>query len=130
VFSHLKGTGHWYSGNWELLGDLFGGFQYHPDRAYLAGVTPILRYEFATGTRFVPFIDLGAGATLTDIRDGDLSTKFEFNLQYGFGTHYFLRDDLALTAQYRFIHLSNAGISSPNLGVNNNTVYLGLSWFF
>lgn len=130
TFSDVQGKEHWYRGNWELAGELFGGMQYHPDHAYLVGVAPLLRYNFATGTRFVPFFNLGAGVTSTDIRDGDLSTKFEFNLQYGIGTHYFLKDNLALTLQYRFIHLSNAGLSSPNLGVNNNTITIGLSWFF
>jgi lipid A 3-O-deacylase len=73
---------------------------------------------------------VGAGATATDIRNGDLSTTFEFNLQAGVGTAFFLQKDLAATFQYRFIHLSNAGIQFPNLGVNNSTFLLRLSWFF
>ena len=117
-------------GNWELLADLFGGYQFHPEGVYFAGLSPHLRYNFATRTRFVPFVDVGAGATATDIREPDLSTTFEFNLQGGGGTHYFLRDDLALTFQWRFIHLSNAGIKYTNLGVNNSTFLLGLSWFW
>ena len=130
VFSEVQGKGHWYQGNFELLGDLFGGMQFHPEHAYLVGMAPILRYDFATGTRFVPFVDIGGGVTSTDIRNPDLSTPFEFNLQLGGGTHYFLRENLALTVQYRFIHLSNAGISSPNLGVNTSTIFAGVSWFF
>ena len=130
IFSDVVGKGHWYRGNWELLADLFGGYQFSPEGAYFVGLSPHIRYNFATGSRFIPFIDFGAGATATDIREPDLSTTFEFNLQGGGGLHYFLREDLALTFQWRFIHFSNAGIKFPNTGVNNSTFLLGLSWFW
>lgn len=130
MLSDVRAEDHWYRGNWELMGDLFGGFQYHPDHAYVFGGAPLLRYNFATGTRWVPFINAGAGVTGTDIRDGDLSTKFEFNLQFGGGVRYFLKDNLSVDLQYRFIHLSNAGMDVPNLGVNSSTLMLGGSWFF
>ncbi|HEY5909567.1 MAG TPA: acyloxyacyl hydrolase [Verrucomicrobiae bacterium] len=130
MLSGVVAKDHWYRGNWELLRDLFGGFQYYPDHAFVVGAAPILRYNLATGTRWVPFFSLGGGVVGTDIRDGDLSTKFEFNLQGGPGVHYFLKENLSLTFQYRFIHISNAGLSSPNLGVNSNTLMAGLTWFF
>jgi opacity protein-like surface antigen len=130
VLSDVVADEHWYRGNWELLGEVFGGEQFHPETAYFVGGGPHLRYNFATGRRWMPFVDVGAGATATDIRDGDISTTFEFNLQGGAGVHYFLRDNLALTAQARFIHFSNAGLRFPNLGVNTLTGLLGVSWFF
>jgi len=130
VLSEVVAKDQWYRGNWELIGDVFGGFQFSPDHAYVAGAAPLLRYNIATGTRWVPFVEAGAGVTSTDIRDGDLSTKFEFNLQAGLGVHYFLKDNWSLTMQWRLIHLSNAGLSSPNLGVNSSTLMLGSSWLF
>ncbi len=130
IFTDLVGAGHWYQGNGELLGQVFGGEQFHPDHAYFVGVAPHLRYNLATGTRFVPFADVGAGATATDIRNGDLSTPFEFNLQGGLGLRYFVLDNLALTFQWRYIHFSNAGMKVPNLGVNNSTFLLGMAWMY
>jgi lipid A 3-O-deacylase len=130
IVSDVVAKDHWYRGNFEVLGDLFGGFQFHPEHAFIVGAAPMLRYNFATGTRIVPFFGLGAGVVATDIRDGDLSTTFEFNLQCGPGVHLFLSEKIAATIQYRFIHLSNAGIDIPNLGVNSNTFMLGLSCFF
>lgn len=130
VFTDVVADDHWYRGNWELIGEVFGGVQYRPDEAYFVGGGPHLRYDFAPGHRWVPFLDLGAGATATDIRSGDISTTFEFNLQAGAGAHYFFRDNLALTFQARFIHFSNAGIKFPNLGVNTLTGLIGVSWFF
>jgi len=130
MFSGVVAKDHWYQGNWELVGNMFGGIQYTPNHAYLYGVAPLLRYNFVTGTRWVPFFNAGAGVTGTNIRDGDLSNKFEFNLQIGAGVRYFFRDNLALNVQYRFLHLSDAGITSPNLGVNDSNIMLGASWFF
>jgi lipid A 3-O-deacylase len=130
MVSDVVGQGHWYRGNWEILGQLFGGFQFYPDTAYVISGGPLFRYNFATGSRWMPYLEVGAGIAATDIRNGDLSTTFEFNLQAGAGLHYFLKDDLALTFQYRFIHLSNAGLEFPNTGVNNSTFLLGVSWFF
>lgn len=116
----------------SLEGRLEGwaGAQYDPENACLLGFTPALRYNLATGTRWMPFLDGGAGVLITDIGMPDLSTTFEFNLQIGTGTYYFLKDDLALTLEYRFLHMSNANIDTPNVGVNCHVIYLGLSRFF
>jgi lipid A 3-O-deacylase len=130
MLSNPVGEGHWYHGNWELLVSVFGGEQYKTDHAFLAGGGPHLRYDFANGTRAVPFIDVGAGVTATDIRGGDLSTTFEFNLQAGLGVHLLITDNLAATVQGRLIHISNAGIDYPNLGANSITFLAGLTWFF
>ena len=130
VISGVKATNHWYRGNWELVGELFGGGQVNPTSAYLIGLTPFIRYDFATGTRWVPFVEAGAGVTATDIGKPDLGTTFEFNLQAGVGVHYFLREYLAVTLQYRYMHFSDANIGTPNLGVNSNAVLAGISWWF
>lgn len=124
------GKDQWYRGNWELLGELFAGGQINPGNAYVVGLTPLLRYNFATGTRWVPFIDAGAGVTLTDIGPPDLSTRFQFNTQAGVGVRRFITRHSALTLQYRFFHISNAGIDDPNHGVNTSMFYAGISWFF
>jgi hypothetical protein len=130
VFTDVVGLDHWYRGNWELVAETFGGVQFHPNAAYLVGLGPHLRYNFAPGHRWIPFLDLGAGGTLTDIQSGDLSTTFEFNLNAAVGAHYFLRDDLGLSFECRFTHLSNAGLDYPNLGVNTVTFLFGLSFYF
>jgi lipid A 3-O-deacylase len=120
----------WYRGNCEVMGEFFGGVQFYPHKAYVFGLAPVLRYNFATGSRWVPFVDAGAGVTATDIRGRDLSTTFEFNLQGGAGVNYFWRRDRAVTLQYRFLHISNAALDLPNLGVNVSLFSLGVSCFF
>ena len=125
------GGDHWYAGNWEFIEDLFGGWQYNaPVGRYLIGETTMLRYNFVTGTRWVPFMDAGVGGSLTDIGHPDLGTPGEFNEQIGPGISYFWRENSALTLQYRYMHNSNAGIKTPNQGLNENIFYLGMSWYF
>jgi opacity protein-like surface antigen len=130
VLTDPVGTDHWYRGNWELKFDIFGGAQYYPDDRYVVGGGPILRYDFATSRFCVPFIEAGLGLAGTSIRDGDLSTSFEFNLQCGVGAHLFVTENVALTLEYRFLHISNAGIDSPNQGVNESTGLVGVTFFF
>jgi lipid A 3-O-deacylase len=126
----VEGTGHWYSGNWEFRGELFSGGQFSPTADWLVGITPHLRYNFATGTRWIPFIDAGAGVSATSIGPPDLSHVFEFNLQAGTGVRWFIRDNVALSFEVRYLHMSCAGINRPNLGLNNVNGMVGISWFF
>ena len=126
----VLGGGHWYRGNFEYRIELFGGAQYSPSSEWLVGFTPHLRYNFATGTRWIPFFDAGAGVTATGIQHPDLGGTFEFNLQPAIGVHWFVRDHLALTGEVKYLHMSCAGIDRPNLGLNDVTGMIGLTWFF
>ena len=130
MLSHTRGEGHWYRGNFEVRFELFTGAQFSPSTEWLVGLTPHLRYNFAAGTRWMPFVDGGAGVTATSIGSPDLSGTFEFNEQLGTGIHWFLKDNVALTLESRYIHWSCAGISKPNLGLNGVTGMLGLTLFF
>lgn len=130
MLSHTVAKDHFYRGNWELRFELFGGSQFAPTSDWVIGIAPHLRYDFATGTRFIPYIDFGAGVSATSISPPDLSNTFEFNLQATAGTYWFLRDNLALNLEVRYFHMSCAGISSPNLGLNGVLGMLGLTFFF
>lgn len=126
----VKAQNKWYQGNWEVMEELLGGAQAYPSVRYVAGETTVLRYNFATGTRWVPFLDGGAGVLGTDIGRPDLGSVFEFNEQGGPGVNYFWRKNSALTFQYRYTHISNAGIKKPNEGVNEHMLYAGITWYF
>jgi lipid A 3-O-deacylase len=130
MLSSVKGEGHWYRGNWELRGELFGGTQFSPTDEWLAGITPHLRYNFATGTHWMPYVDLGAGVSATSIGPPDLSHTFEFNLQAATGIRWFISNNVALNVEACYLHMSCAGINTPNLGLNNLNGMVGVSWFF
>jgi hypothetical protein len=59
-----------------------------------------------------------------------LSGTFEFNLQGGVGVQWFLKDKIAISLEARYIHLSCASITKPNLGLNGVSGMLGLTYFF
>ena len=79
----MKGANQGYRGNSEFRAELFGGTQFNADTRWVLGLTPHLRYSFATGTRCIAFVEIGAGVTLTHIRKPDLGGAFQFNLQGG-----------------------------------------------
>jgi opacity protein-like surface antigen len=130
MLTGLLGEGHWYCGNLEIRAELFTGAQFSPETEWLVGLTPHLRYHFATGTRWVPFFDAGAGVTATGIGPPDLSGTFEFNLQAGGGVEWFIKDNLALSLEARYVHWSCGGINQPNLGLNGITGLFGVTFFF
>jgi lipid A 3-O-deacylase len=130
MLGKTEGEGHWYRGNWELRGELISGGQFSPTSDWLVGITPHVRYNFATGTRWLPYVDLGAGVSATSIGPPDLSHYFEFNLQAATGVRWFVRDNVALGIEARYLHMSCADIHTPNLGLNNVNGMLSISWFF
>jgi lipid A 3-O-deacylase len=130
MWGHVMGDGHWYHGNWEVRAEVFGAAQFSPNDVPVGGIAPHIRYNLATGSRWVPFVDLGAGVSASGIGPPDNSGTFEFNLQANVGTHFFLRDDLALTVETGLLHLSCAGIHDPNQGVNTIKGLFGVTWFY
>src|SRR5271169_3690398 len=93
-----------------------------------AGVNPLffsLRYD--QGQRLVPFVEGGEGVLYTDLRGERLGTRFQFSSQGGAGLHWFFSQTKALTIGWRIRHISNAGISHPNRGLNTNFFEIGLS---
>lgn len=130
MLTDILSPGTWRSGALELRGEVFAGAQFQPNLAYITGLAPILRYNFVRPSKFVPFLEFGAGLAATDMDRPDLSTVFNFNLQGGGGVQYWFRPRTAVTLQYKFLHISNARIDTPDRGVNLNTFLLGVAWRF
>lgn len=130
ILDNTMGQGHWYGGNFEFRAELFGGVQFSPRGEWLVGLTPHLRYDFATGTRWVPYVDVGAGISGTSIRGPDLGGPFQFNLGAAVGLERFVADNVAVTLQAGYLHMSSAGIYEPNTGVNCITGMVGVGFFF
>jgi lipid A 3-O-deacylase len=84
------------------------------------GVTPVFRLSYDKLDRVLPYLEAGIGVHLlshtVNSEKIKLSTAFQFGDQIGaglrFGPHY--QYDLS----YRFQHLSNASIKTPNDGAN------------
>ncbi len=100
-----------------------------PDDAFFAGLGLVGRYHFLSLGRFVPFVEVGAYAGGTDLDVVEIDSDFSFMLQGGLGASYFIADDVAVYAGYRWTHLSNGGIESPNRGIEAHTGVAGVSFY-
>jgi hypothetical protein len=88
------------------------------------------KHNFITGTRCVPFVELGNGVSMNQWGLHECQSDFEFISQVGFGIQYFCNDNWALILEARYHHMSNAGMTSPNPGLNNVMGTLGVTRFF
>lgn len=127
--SELQGRDSWYRGAWEFMIEGQLTLQAEPEIGHAGGGTLNFRYNFLSYQRFVPFVGFGAGLAGTDFDLDSASDGFNFVLQGGLGTHWFLSDRTALTAEARWNHFSNAYTRSPNAGVNTALFLFGMTLF-
>jgi opacity protein-like surface antigen len=88
-----------------------------------------LRYDFLSWQRVVPYFGVGAGILSVEY---DLDTQADglnFALFGEAGAHLLLAPRLALTGGYRLMHVSNARIATPNLGVDTSFGVVGVTVF-
>ncbi len=112
------------------------------DEPFFAGITNpngnievgnnfLLKVGFLPETsRVQPYLKGGVGLLYMSQHTLNQGSQFNFNEYAGFGIHFFLKKNIALTVEYRFRHLSNTGIKHPNHGINSNFGILGLSYIF
>jgi hypothetical protein len=118
-------------GNWEGVAELFGGGFYRGHGTGIAGLTLWSRYNFVPRDwRLTPYAQVGLGLGWADKDKKIFGSVFGFNLDAAVGTRIFLQPRLALTAEYRFQHISNANIAPHNLGINAHGPMVGCSWLF
>jgi len=130
VLTDPLGTG-WWQGNVEfLVQPVFARFT-QPFAAEAAGGSFLLKYNFLSFGRWVPFWDVGVGMIWTNLapRIPEQSTQFEFVLETGPGVHYFVTDRITWTMGVRLHHISNSNLGDRNTGINGVLPYIGLSFF-
>jgi lipid A 3-O-deacylase len=98
--------------------------------AFWAGLSAQGKWHFLSLGRFVPYIEVGAGAGGTDLRAIEIDSTFAFVLSAGVGASFFVTDQAAIYAGYRLVHVSNGHTSRLNRGFEADTGLLGFSYFF
>lgn len=113
----------------ELVNEGIFGNAVHPG-GRLTGYTLLFRLDGRNFGRAVPFLDLGAGVqhTTLEARVPELTGRLQFSPQGGVGIQYFFHSDRALVLEYRYMHMSNAGLAHPNPGFNASMLSLGFRW--
>jgi opacity protein-like surface antigen len=76
-----------------------------------------------------PYIFAGGGILYADLGLPGMGNRLDFSYQGGAGIHYFIGRDLALLAEYRYHHVSNAGTARPNEPLNSSKFLIGVSFY-
>jgi len=142
-------TGVWNVGaryGWVLTdavgpGPLRGRFEYAVDvvpvfvltqrngTAYGFGLNPFaLKWNFAGRRNVTPYVELGGGTLFSNTQVPAGTSRVNFTTSGALGLH-FLRSKYNWSAEVRFMHISNAGLTSPNPGINTIQVRLGFGRF-
>jgi hypothetical protein len=130
VLTHPHGPG-FLRGRFEYAVDavpIFLVFQ-PTGAAYGFGLNPLgLKWNLDAGRRVVPYFELGGGTLFTNHEVPAGTSKVNFTSGGAFGMH-FLRRKYNWSVEVRYMHISNAGLSTPNPGINTLQVRLGLGRF-
>ena len=142
-------TGIWNLGlryGWVLLdshgpGFLRGRFEYAIDAvplylifqpantAYGVGVNPLnLKWNFERHGLVIPYAELSGGLLITNHQVPPHTSTVNFTPSAAFGAH-FLSERFAWTLEARYLHISDAGLSRLNPGINTFEVRIGVGKF-
>jgi lipid A 3-O-deacylase len=96
--------------------------------AYLAGVTPLFIYNFKNYEKLIPYVIAGVGIVATNLSAEGFGGDWGFTPQVGIGFRYAINDDQFIRFSYRYHHISNAGLKSPNKSLDSNYFFIGYSF--
>lgn len=101
---------------------------------YMYGITPLGRYNFVQpNAKWVPYFQGGVGIIYTDAykdkSQNVIGQAFGFTPQFGVGLQYFAGKAWSIDLEGKLEHISNAGMSSRNEGVNGGGIFLGVTCF-
>lgn len=126
----------------HLPGFLRGRFEYAVDAvplflifqpantAYGVGFDPLgLKWNFERHGRFSPYLELTGGTVFTNHNVPSGTNTVNFMDQAALGTH-ILGAKYNVSLELRYMHVSNAGLATPNPGLNTVQVRLGIGKFF
>jgi hypothetical protein len=104
---------------------LFSHF-YETNSAMELGGGPLLRYRLVRDW-VQPYAEVGVGMLYNDLKTFSLSSRVLFSVCGAVGVQVPLGDRFGVTAGYRFRHISNAGQSHTNPGLNSTLFAVGVS---
>jgi hypothetical protein len=97
--------------------------------SYGVGLNPFA-FKWALDTRrsVVPYFEIGGGTLFTNTKVPEGTSRINFTSGAALGLH-FLRAKHNISAEVRYMHISNAGLASPNPGINTIQLRLGFGAF-
>ncbi len=121
-------------GNFEWSADLIPFYyvwQPGPAKnAFGEGFNPLnLKWNFTSSSRVVPFLERGGGVLFTNQVVPVNTSRVNFLTHAALGFQFFNNERRAIMANLQYQHISNAGLTVPNPGVNTLQFQLGVNWF-
>jgi hypothetical protein len=121
-------------GNFEWSADLIPVYYiWQPapaQNAYAAGFNPVnLKWNFTHCARTIPYLELGGGVLFSNHAVPLNTSHVNFLPHATLGFQFFNSDRRAFTAGIRYEHISNAGLTVPNPGINTVQFQVGMNWF-
>ena len=130
VFTDPVGKG-WYRGTGECILEGDFNYVYKGQKKHATGVTMLGRYNFIScGENWRPYLQVGLGILGTNLTMHNFGSDFNFSEHVGAGIQYFWNPCNAVNFEWRFRHISNAGIDHDNAGLNLNMLLVGYSHTF
>lgn len=126
----LNGIGLNIPGSFNLIAEPFFNTIISPENNIEVGSNFLVKYGFPLTKRIMPYIKGGVGVLYMSQGSNEQSTKYNFLPQGGGGVHFFFSENTALTVEYRYRHLSNASVKSPNSGIDADIYLTGIAIFF
>ena len=113
----------------EIVSEGVVGGAVHPG-GHLFGETLMFRVSGNSRRRFVPFFNVSSGPlhTSLDQKAPELGGHIQFISQGGAGIQRRLNLERSLVMEYRYFHMSNAGLTQPNHGFNGSMLSIGMRW--
>lgn len=103
---------------------------FEPKNNVEGGANFLVKYVFPLSERFQPYFKGGLGALYMSQHVAEQGTQYNFLPQGALGFHFFVKENVAITCEYRHRHLSNAGFKKPNKGIDAKLYLGGISFFF
>lgn len=102
-----------------------------PDSNFETGTSLFLKLGILPETsKFQPYVKAGTGISYMTLHTLEQGTQFNFISTGALGCHYYFTKNTAVTLEGRYRHLSNAGMSKPNSGINSTFIGTGVSYKF
>jgi len=88
-----------------------------------------LQWNFTSSARTVPYLELGGGVLFSNHAVPLNTSHVDFLTHATLGFQFFNNNRRAFTAGVRYEHISNAGLTVPNPGINTVQFQVGMNWF-
>ena len=126
--SQELGSG-WFKGRHELLMELPLHLVVDPKVSPMVGGYLLGSWKFTSLDNWAPYVFAGGGILYVDLGLCTMGSRLDFSYQGGTGVQYFISKDTAISLEYRYHHISNAGTATRNEPLNSSKILLGVAFF-